>query len=118
MKDGYTFQIWKIDGTGLSHVPKERVVIGVIGEHTSQTVAGEQGELTTLLTYASAGVPSTPPMVIFKAAKVMPAWREASPTGYLNRKSQSGYISAKLFAEYGHKFVEYLKANQIIGRPQ
>ena len=111
------FQIWNIDETGLADVPKERRVIGVTGEHTSQTVSGEQGELTTILTYASAGGTATKPMVIFKAAKVNPAWREAAPTGYMVRNSQSGYISSKLFAEYGHRFVEYLKANQIIGRP-
>ena len=47
--------IWNVDKTGISDVPKERRVIGVVGEHAFQTVADEKGTTTTLASFISAG---------------------------------------------------------------
>ena len=56
-----------------------------------------------------------PPMVIFKASKILPEYREAAPSGYVLRSNPTGYISAELFADYGKLFVKFLKEKNIIG---
>ena len=50
----------------------------------------------------------TPPMIIFKGAKVQKEWCEAPPAGVYARASLSGYINAKLFVEYGELFIAFL----------
>ena len=65
--------IWNVDETGISDVPKERRVIGVVGEHAFQTVADEKGTTTTLASFISAGGLHVPPMMIFKAGRVKDA---------------------------------------------
>ena len=47
--------IWNIDESGLQDVPKSQKVIGVKGERAFQTVSGEKGETSTVVTYISAG---------------------------------------------------------------
>ena len=84
-----------------------------MGEAASQTVAGEKPVNTTLLTYVSAGGLAMPPMVIFKGSKVDPDWREAAPSGYVIRALKTGYIQSKLFAEYGEKFIQFLKEKKL-----
>ena len=55
-----------------------------------------------------------PSFIIFKAAKVKTEWREAAPSGFYLRKSESGYINANLFYESAEKFVEFLKEKKIL----
>ena len=107
--------IWNVDESGLPDIPKKRLVIGVKGEPASQTVSGEQPENTTIVTFVSAGGLAMPPMVIFKASKILPEYREAAPSGYVLRRNPTGYISAELFADYGKLFVKFLKEKNIIG---
>ena len=105
--------IWNIDESGLNDVPDEEEVIGIVGKPQMSQVAGEKGVNTTLMTFVSAGGMSTPPMVIFKAAKVLAEWREAAPSGYLVRRSEKGYVNGKLFLEYGERFVQFLKEKRL-----
>ena len=107
------FNIWNINETGLPDISREQKVVGVTGEAASQTVAGEKPVNTTLLTYVSAGGLAMPPMVIFKGSKVDPDWREAVPSGYVIRALKTGYIQSKLFAEYGEKFIQFLKEKKL-----
>ena len=53
--------IWKIDESGLQDVPKSQKVIVVKEEHAFQTVSGEKGETSTVVTYISAGGMVVPP---------------------------------------------------------
>ena len=108
--------IWNVDESGVGDVPAEGTVIGVKGETAFQTVSGELSQNTTVLTYVSAGGLVVPPMIIFKGGKVKQEWREAAPTGYFIRSSSTGYINAKLFADYGEKFVHFLHEKKITGR--
>ena len=110
--------MWNVDETGISDVPKEQRVIGISGEHVFQTVAHEKGTTTTVVTFVSAGGLHVPPMIIFKAGKVKNIWREAAPSGYTVQRSDSGYINAELFAEYGAKFVDFLKEKNLLGNNQ
>ena len=101
--------IWNVDETGITDVPKERKVIGITGEHMFQAVADEKGTTTTVVSFASAGGLHVPPTVIFKAGRVKDIWREAGPSGYTIKCSESGYINADLFADYGANFLNFLK---------
>ena len=112
------YAIWNVDESGLPDIPKKRMVIGVKGEPASQTVSGEQPENTTILTFVSAGGLAMPPMVIFKASRILPEYREAAPSGYVLRRNPTGYISAQLFAEYGELFAKFLKEKEISGPKQ
>ena len=106
--------IWNVNETGISDVPKEHRVIWVVGERAFQTVADEKGTTTTLASFISAGGLHVPPMIIFKAGRVKDTWREAAPSGYFIRCSESGFINADLFADYGEKFIEYLEAKDLL----
>ena len=106
--------IWNTDECGVSDVPKTRAFVGVTGERTFQMVSNDKGEITTIVSYVSAGGVAIPPFIIFKAAKVKTEWREAAPSGYYLRKSESGYINADLFYESAEKFVAFLKEKKIL----
>ena len=106
--------VWNVDETGISDVPKERRVIGISGEGVFQTVADEKGTTTTVVTFVSAGGLHVPPMIIFKTGKVKNIWREAAPSGYTVQRSDSGCINAELFAE----FVDFLKEKNLLGNNQ
>ena len=108
-------KIWNVDETGLGDVPRECRVIGVTGKRAFQTVADEKGTNTTLVTFVSAGGLHVPPMVIFKASHVKNIWREAAPSGYMVKCTESGYISAEVFADYGERFIEFLKERNLLG---
>ena len=112
------FNIWNCDESGVNDVPQEQQVIGLTGVPASQTVCGEKGVNTTILTYASAGGLVMPPMVIFKAGKVDKNWREAAPSGYAIRCSKTGYINQALFAESGEIFVRFLKEKGFLDNNQ
>ena len=45
-------------------------------------------------------------------------WREAAPSGYMIKCSESGYINADLFADYGAKFLKFLKQKNLLGNEQ
>ena len=110
--------IWNVDETGITNVPNERKVIGITGEHVFQTVADEKGTTTTVVSFASAGGLHVPLMVIFKAGRVKDIRREAAPSGYTIKCSESGYINADLFADYGAKFLNFLKEKNLLGNGQ
>ena len=110
--------LWNVDETGITDVLKERKVLGITREHVFQTVADEKGTTTTVVSFASAGGLHVPPMVIFKAGRVKDIWREAAPSGYTIKCSESGYINADLFADYGAKFLNFLKEENLLGNGQ
>ena len=97
----------------MQDVPKSQKVIGVKGEHAFQTVSGDKGQTTTVVTYISAGGMIVPPMVLFKAARVKDQWREMAPSGYMIKATESGYINADVFADYGKHFVTFLKERNL-----
>ena len=107
-------RIWNIDECGIGDVPQTTSVVGVTGERAFQTVSGEKPQNTTIVSYISTGGLAVPPMVIFKAAKIKPEWREAAPSGYMVRASQSRYINGKLFQEYREHFIKYLIEKKIL----
>ena len=105
--------IWNIDESGVQNVPKSQKVIGVKGERAFQTVSSDKGQTSTVVTYISAGGMVVPPMVLFKAARVKDQWHEAAPSGYMVKATESGYINAGVFTDYGKHFVTFLKERNL-----
>ena len=107
--------IWNIDEIGITDVPKERRVIGVVCECAFQTVADEKGTTTTLASFISAGGLHVPPMIIFKARRVKDIWWKAAPSAYFVHCSDTGFINVDLSVDYGEKFIEFLKERHLSG---
>ena len=105
--------IWNIDESGVQDVPRSQKVIGVKGEHAFQTVSGDKGQTTTVVTYINAGGMVVPPMVLFKAARVKDQCWEVAPSGYMIKATESGYINTDVFADYGKHFVTFLKERNL-----
>ena len=71
--------IWNTDESGVQDIPKEEKVISITGEKEHTMSPKEQGETTTILTFANACGQVFPPLVIFKGAKVSDAWQTKVP---------------------------------------
>ena len=67
-------QIWSGDEMGIQNVPKEEVVVCVKGKKAYQTVAADQGETSTILTFISGVGKVIPAIVIYKGAQVQTQW--------------------------------------------
>ena len=55
-------------------MPKEEVVVCIKGKLSYQTVAADQGETSTILTFVSGVSRVVPPMVIHKGEQVQEPW--------------------------------------------
>ena len=75
-------QIWSGDETGVQNVPKEQLVVGATGTPASQTVSGEQGETSTILSFVKGVGLVCPPMVIHKGQYVQQYWTNDAPVGW------------------------------------
>ena len=64
-------QIWNCDESGCQDVPKEDEVVGETGVPQYCTVPKEQGETSTILTFANAAGLVVPPVIIHKGAKCL-----------------------------------------------
>ena len=109
---GITFpeNIWNCDESGVQDIPKDGTyVIGATGEKTYVQVSKEQGETTTVLTYANAAGQVMAPMVIFKGKKIAPEWKTQAPRDVTVKCSDSGYINKELFFEYAQNWVAWVK---------
>ena len=109
-------QVWNIDETGLMDQPKAEKII--TGRNTSkvQIVAGEKGQLTTLLCFASASGMVAQPSIIFKGVQIQDSWREFKPDGWNLYVSHNGWINKQIFLSTARKFLKFLEANGLLGR--
>ena len=73
-------------------------------------------QTTTNLTFVSVSGLKAIPMIIFERAKVQKEWCEAVPPDVYVRTSLSGYINAKLFAEYGELFIAFLHKKELLDK--
>ena len=110
-------QIWNCDESGCPDVPKERDVVGETGIPASQVVSKEQGEDTTVLTFANAMGQVVPPIVIHKGSKVIDTWTLDAPVDVMVRASQKGWINRNIFLEYATRWVRWLKSWKLRDRP-
>ena len=110
-------QIWSGDETGVQNVPKEEYVLAQKWISANQIVSGEQGEMSTILTFVNGIGDVCPPMVIHKGQRVQQYWTEGSKPGVTLAATQKGYITKHKFHLYGIRFVKYLKAKGKLDRP-
>ena len=89
-----------MDKSGCQDVLKEELVVGETGIPASTIVGKEQGETSTVLTFANADGSCIPPMVIHKGKKVPQSWNADKPVGVTLRTSEIGWINKPLFLEY------------------
>ena len=93
-------QIWNCDESGCQDVPKEDEVVGETGVPQYRTVLKEQGETSTILTFAHAAGLVVPPIIIHKGGKVSDTWRINCLVGVMVRASPKGWINHDIFFEY------------------
>ena len=83
-------QIWNCDESRYQDVPKEDEVIGETGVPQYRTVPKEQGETSTILTFANAVGLAVPPLIIHKRGKVSDTWCINCPVGVMVWASSKG----------------------------
>ena len=110
-------QIWSSDETGVQNVPKEQLVVGATGIPASQTVSGEQGETSTILSFVNGVGKVCPPMVIHCGQHVQQYWMNDAPIGWCIAATTKGYIMKHKFHEYGIRFVWYMKTHGLLDQP-
>ena len=104
-------QIWSGDETGVQNVSKEEIVVCIKGKLSYQTVAADQGETSTILTFVSGVGRVVPPIVIHKGEQVQEPWTQDAPVGKRIATTSKGYITKQKFHEYGTQFARYLKTH-------
>ena len=90
-------QIWNCDESGCQDVPKEDEVVGETGVPQYHTVPKEQGETSTILTFANAAGLVVPLFIIHKGGKVSDTWRINCLVGVMVRASPKGWINHDIF---------------------
>ena len=86
-------QIWNCDESGCQDVPKEDEVIGETGVPQYHSVPKEQGETSTILTFANAAGLEVPPLIIYKGCRVSDTWRINCPVGVMDQALPKGWIN-------------------------
>ena len=108
-------QIWNCDESGCQDVPKEDGVIGETGVPQYCTVPKEQGETSTILTFANAVGLVVPPLIIHKGGKVSDTWHINCPVGVMVRASQKGWINRDILFEYTVRLIRFMKTHGLLG---
>ena len=107
-------QIWPGNETGVQNVPKEQLVVGATGTPACQTVSGEQGETSTILSFVNAVGLVCPPMVIHRGQHVQQYWTKDAPLGWCIAATMKGYITKHKIHEYGICFVHFLNTHNLL----
>ena len=109
--------IWNCDESSVQDMAKEQEVLGVTGEKTSNVTSKEQGETSTILTFANACRQVSLPLVIHKGGSVSNTWKQGAPQNVTIRASPKGWINKEIFYEYTVSWVTHLKAIGCLHKP-
>ena len=101
-------QTWSGDETGVQTVPKEEKYLGEVNEPLYSTVAADQGEMLTVLSFVNAVGYVCPPVIIHKGQCVQANWSVGMPHFVKFAATSKGYITKNKFHQYGIRFVQYL----------
>ena len=93
-------QIWNCNESSCQDVPKKDEVVGETGVPQYHTVLKEQGETSTIVTFANAVGLVVPSVIIHKGGKVSDTWRINCLVGVMARASSKGWINCDIFFEY------------------
>ena len=101
--------IWNTDESSIQDIPKAEEVIRATGKKAHIMSLKEQGETTTVLTFANACGQVFPPLAIFKGSKVSDAWHTNAPPDITVQTSPKGWINKDVFLNYAVRWVHWLK---------
>ena len=91
-------------------------MVGATGTPATQTVSGEQGETSTILSFVNGVGLVWPPMVIHRGQCVQQYWTKNVPVGWHLAATMKGYITKHKFHEYGICFVCFLKTHDLLNQ--
>ena len=87
-----------VDETELSLVPGVKKIIDKRGmKESSQITEGKRGQLQTVVMATNAAGDYIPPMIIYKAKRMVPDLEKDFPPRTTVRLSESGYVYKDLF---------------------
>ena len=109
-------QIWNCNESGCQDVPKEDEVVGETGVPQYHTVLKEQGETSTIITFANAAGLVVPPVIIHKGGKVSDTWQINWLVGVMVRASPKGWINRDIFFEYTVRWIRFMKTHGLLGK--
>ena len=109
--------IWNIDEHGCEDQPKYSKVVGIKNTKQYGIVSKEKPGRSTMLTYVNGAGYALPPMIIHRG-KFHGNMRNGAPSRkVLVKTSKKGYITKKLFAEYGKELLYHLHAIGQLDKP-
>ena len=103
-------QIYNVDESGVPFNPRPPKVVSEKGRQTKKVryrCSGRKGQIT-IVACANAAGQAIPPMVIFNASKLNPAWTKGEILGTQYGLSANGWINSDLFEAW---FIEHFKPN-------
>ena len=109
-------QIYNIDESGVPFNPRPPKIISAKGRKTKKvrySSSGRKGQITIVACGNAAGQ-AIPPMVIYDAAKLNPAWTRGEVPGTKYGLSSNGCINTDLFEGW---FLEHFLENAVSARP-
>ncbi|KAJ8893634.1 hypothetical protein PR048_006234 [Dryococelus australis] len=99
-------RVWNVDETGLTYVMKPNKVVTVVGKKYVYThTYAERGITTPVLGCVSASGLSVPPIIIFKAVRMVDGLVENLIPGGLVSLPKNGWINTDLFLEWFSHFL-------------
>ena len=107
---GQRAQMYNVDESGMPFNPCPPKVVSPKGRQTKEVrycCSGQKGQIT-VVTCANAAGQALPPMVIFSASRLNPAWTKGEVPGTQYGLNQNGWIITKLFES---QFIEYFITN-------
>ena len=93
---------------GVQTVPKEEKYLGEVNKPLYSTVAADQGEMSTVLSFVNAVGCVCPPIIIHKGQQVQANWSVGMPHFVKLAATSKGYITKNKFYQYSIHFVQYL----------
>ena len=109
-------QIYNVDESGVPFNPRPLKVVSEKGRQTKKVryrCSGRKGQITIVACAIAAGQ-AIPPMVIFNASKLNPAWTKGEIPGTQYGLSANGWINSDLFEVW---FIEHFIPNSVSARP-
>ena len=107
-------QIYNVDKSGIPLDPRPPNIVAAKGtKKVRYQTSGRKGQMT-IVGCASASGHAIPPMVIFDAQKLNPAWTKGECPGTKYGLSSSGWINSELFEAW---FSEHFLVSAVSARP-
>ena len=112
---GRPAQIYNVDESGMLLNPRPPKVVSPKGRQTKKVryrCSGQKGQITIVACSNAAGQ-AIPPMIIFSASRLNPAWTKGEVPGTQYGLSQNGWINNELFESW---FIEHFIPNAVSAR--